>query len=354
MNGLEFFTGTAPQPGTAAASGRRAEDAGWTGLTFTDSQSLSGDPYVAMTVAAAATRKLRLATGVINPLTRHPAVAASAVSSVDIESGGRAELGIGRGDSALAHIGLAPVSVARLAEYLTMLRSYLRGEAVSIEMAAGSASHLLGHGLPLHDTPKDSRLRWLRGFPDRMPVPVCVAASGPKVIRTAAKLADRVILAVGADPTRIAWGLSIAREVNPDVRIGAYVNVVVDDDIERARSLAAGGITSFARFSVMHGKVNGPVSDSDRETLEGLPGDYEMSKHFQSANHAVERGLKLAEKFAIIGSAAFCCERLLELSELGVDRFYLIGPSRDSDREAAMAASKRFIELVLPKLAVAL
>src|SRR5712664_650078 len=108
MNGIEVFTGAAPQPRTSAASAHKAEDAGWTGLTFTDSQSLSGDPYVAMIVAAAATTTLRLATGVTNPLTRHPSVAASAITSVDLESGGRAELGIGRGDSALAHIGLAP------------------------------------------------------------------------------------------------------------------------------------------------------------------------------------------------------------------------------------------------------
>ena len=81
-------------------------------------------------------------------------------------------------------------------------------------------------------------------------MPVFVVASGPRVIRAAAELADRVTLALGADPERIRWGAELAREVNPAVKIGAYVNVVVDEDVERARALGAGSITSFARFGI--------------------------------------------------------------------------------------------------------
>jgi len=159
-----------------------------------------------MIVAAAATTTLRLATGVTNPVTRHPSVAASAITSVDLGSGGRAELGIGRGDSALAHIGLAPAPVEHFADYLELLGMYLRGESVPMERAVGSVSHRLGPAFPLNDAPETSRLRWMRGFPDHRPVPVSVVASGPKVIRVGAELADRVVLAVGADPARVRWG----------------------------------------------------------------------------------------------------------------------------------------------------
>jgi len=175
-------------------------------------------------------------------------------------------------------------------------------------------------------------------------------ASGPRVIRAAAELADRVILAVGADPDRVKWGVDIIRATNPSVRIGMYANVVVDDDQERGAALAAGGITSFARFSVMHGRVNGPVSDTDRASLEGLSSEYQMTKHFSSGNQAVERGRALAENFAIIGPAAYCRERLTELGELGIDRFYIVGPTRDADRDASVAAVKRFAKDVLPHL----
>jgi hypothetical protein len=72
---------------------------------------------------------------------------------------------------------------------------------------------------------------------------VSVVASGPKVIRVGAELADRVVLAVGADPARVRWGLGIVRAVNPTVSSGMYVNVVVDDDLNRGVALAAGAIT---------------------------------------------------------------------------------------------------------------
>jgi len=54
---------------------------------------------------AAATERLKLCTGVSNPLTRHNAVAAACAATLQAISGGRAVLGIGRGDSALAYLG---------------------------------------------------------------------------------------------------------------------------------------------------------------------------------------------------------------------------------------------------------
>jgi len=77
---VEFWTSSRSLPGAATATAKRIEDEGWNGLTFTDSQNLSGDPYVALTCAALATTRLGLGTGVTNPWTRHPAVTASAIT----------------------------------------------------------------------------------------------------------------------------------------------------------------------------------------------------------------------------------------------------------------------------------
>ena len=99
-------------PGVAVRMAQRAEADGFDGWFVVDSQNLAGDCYVALAQAAAATERIQLGTGVTNPFTRHPAVTASAIASVHAASGGRAVLGIGRGDSALAHLGLAPAPVA--------------------------------------------------------------------------------------------------------------------------------------------------------------------------------------------------------------------------------------------------
>ena len=88
--------GVASPRGTADFAAK-AEQAGWDGLLVVDSQNLSGDPYVALAMAATSTSSLGLGTGVTNNATRHPAVTASAIASVQKISGGRAALGIGRG-----------------------------------------------------------------------------------------------------------------------------------------------------------------------------------------------------------------------------------------------------------------
>src|SRR5262245_35754684 len=130
---IEFWTNGAGMPSAFVARAQRAETRGFDGITIVDSQNLSGDCYIGLALAAAATQRIRLATGVTNPYTRHAAVTACAIATVHAVSGGRAALGIGRGDSALAHLGHAPASPETLAEYLRKLQGYLRGEDVAFD-----------------------------------------------------------------------------------------------------------------------------------------------------------------------------------------------------------------------------
>jgi 5,10-methylenetetrahydromethanopterin reductase len=340
---LELWTSLVAVPGRVARAATRAEESGWQGVTITDSQNLAGDAYVAMSVAAGATTALRVATGVTNPLTRHPAVAASALWHLHIESGGRAELGLGRGDSSLAHLGLAPAPVKVLDDYLRRLQLYLRGEATSLDWSGVST-------LAVADCPAESRLRWLALGAGLAKPPVFVVASGPRVLEVAAAGADRVVLAVGADPERVCWAIDRARSVRPEVAIGAYVNVVVDDDLDRARALGAGGVASFARFSAMHGHVSGPMAEDQRRAIEAIPKVYDLNRHFQTAPHAEGLPAEFVDRFAVIGSPKRVIERLTELAEAGIDRFFVVGPTGDTDPGAARAARHRFASEVLPAL----
>src|SRR5215471_9201714 len=114
MAAAEMWTASIAAAASIEARASAFENAGWTGMMAVDSQNISGDCYVALALAARATENLRLGTGVTNPLTRHPAATAAAVASIQVASNGRASLGIGRGDSALAHLGLAPARVGYL------------------------------------------------------------------------------------------------------------------------------------------------------------------------------------------------------------------------------------------------
>jgi 5,10-methylenetetrahydromethanopterin reductase len=354
---LEFWTHARTLPRQVGPAARRAESEGWAGVTLGDSQNMSGDPYVAMGTVIAATTTIRMSTGVTNPLTRHPVVTASAIMSAHIESGGRVELGVGRGDSALAHIGIPPVSVETLEEFLEVARLYLQGAAVPIERAAQGSSRLIGDSLPLGTVPTESRLMWLDelaelGVIDGRPsVPLWVVASGPRTIRLAARLCDRVTLAVGADPERVRWAIDMARATNPDVAIGAYVTVVVDDDADRALALSKGGIATFVRFSGMHGQVHGVVSEDDHRIMLEVPRRYDMYQHARTGPQADVITREFAERFAIIGPAGFCTERLEELAGLGIDRFHITGASRGQEERDVDDANRRFVEEVMDGLA---
>jgi 5,10-methylenetetrahydromethanopterin reductase len=335
-------------PGVAVRMAERAEADGFDGWFVVDSQNLAGDCYVALAQAAAVTDRIRLGTGVTNPYTRHPAVTASAIASVHAASGGRAVLGIGRGDSALAHLGLAPAPVTVLERYLAQVQAYLRGEDVPFDdLAEDGVAEVASLGLA--GAPRTSRLRWLpRDLPK---VPVTVAATGPRVIEAAARHADRVTLALGADRERVAWGVARARAARSDVALGAFVNVVCHDDIDTARGLASGGMSTFARFNVMHGTTHGPMDDVARSLLQDVHDAYDMRAHTQSGSPQAERlTAEFAEGFAILGPPSRCIERLRSLMDLGLTHLVIVGPSLGSDPDEARAAQQRFVAEVLPAL----
>ena len=83
-----------------------AERAGYERAWLVDGQMLWQDLYVYMTHALAATERIVVGSGVTNPLTRHPAVTASAHATLADLHPGRVVLGIGRGDNAVRTLGL--------------------------------------------------------------------------------------------------------------------------------------------------------------------------------------------------------------------------------------------------------
>lgn len=351
---LQLWTQTVASTRRAAEFAKRAEGDGWAGISVVDSQNLSGDVYVTLALAASATERLGVATGVTNPITRHPAVTASAIASIQNLSRGRATLAIGRGDSALAHLGRAPTSVARFESYLTAVQRYLRGEEIPFdeldfqERAAPPVADL-----ELHDTPDVSRLHGLSKRDTK--VPVEAAATGPRVIAAAARRADRVLFAVGADPKRLTWAIDEARRarseagLDPDqLAFGAYVNLVCHSKLEVARSLVSGGLATFARFSVMHGHSAGPIDAEQRKVLGGIHSAYDMKHHTRTdSQHAAVLTPEFIDQFSIVGDPDHCRDRLEEIVALGIDKLILVGPTAGADRDEALISGEMLTKHIL-------
>ena len=353
---LELWTTGIPLPGMAAGLARRAEAQGWDGMVVPDSQNLAGDPYVGLTLAAGATSRLLLGTGVTNPYTRHPAATAAAIACIQAESGGRAVLGIGRGDSSLAHLGLAPAPVQAFARYVERVQAYLSGAGVAFDEPAGDDAPPPVASMGLAGAPAVSRLEWLS--PSVPKVPVDVVATGPRVIGVGARLADRLTFAVGADPGRLRWAIDTASQARAEagldqdsISLGAYVNVVAHPDQGAARRLISASLTSFARFSAMHGTVAGPSSEDDRRVLLDVHRSYDMAGHFR---HGSPQSASLTDefvaRFGVAGSPERCLDRLRDLLGLGLQRLVVVGPALGADRAETARATECFVNEVMPGL----
>lgn len=347
-----WYLGVA-RPRGGAVDARRLEEKGWSGFAMVDSQNLSGDVYVALAMAANATARIGLGPGVTNPVTRQAATTAGAIASVQRVSGGRAVMAIGRGDSALAHLGRSPARLGAFETYVRNLRRYLAGEAVpfdELEMSTEAAAPL--DELGLAGAPRTSRIAWIADVPR---VPLEVAATGPRVIGIAARHADRVMFSLGADADRLAWGIEVAHQarrdagLDPDgVSFGAYLSCATHPSVEVAREMVRGGVTTHARFSVMHGQVAGPVSEEDRKVFADVHDHYDMRAHTRSDSpQAAFVTPEFIDRFAIVGSPDQCIARFRGLAEIGISKFVLSGVDRGADGSEARALLEKE---VLPSL----
>jgi 5,10-methylenetetrahydromethanopterin reductase len=247
-------------------------------------------------------------------------------------------LGIGRGDTALFHLGMKPMPVDRFAALVTDLQTYLARETIDID----------GH---------PSRIQWLDRA--RQPkVPLDIAASGPRMLVLSGRVAERTTLAVGADPERVAWALDLARKAAVDagrdldeVSFGAYVNVGCHPDLDVARGLIRGAVAAFAHFSSMPGSTGAGLAAEDQAIVAEVGRRYDSNVHLRNdAPQTAVLEAAFVDRFAIVGPPYVCASRLHELAELGIDRFVITGPSFGADREQARTSQQLLAGELLPAL----
>jgi 5,10-methylenetetrahydromethanopterin reductase len=338
---LDFGVATVGWFGHVESLARRIEEQGFHTLLLTDTQNLCPEVWSNLTLAARATTRIALAPGVTNSVTRDPAVQACAAVTLQATSGGRALLCIGRGDSAVQRIGRREQRVDDFAVYLRDLQGYLRGESVA---RAG--------GFP-------SRLEFLPALGDLPKVPLEVMATGPRVIELAARVADRVCFAVGADPTFLASRIALAREAaaragrDPaSLRLGAIVNAVVHDDVAAAREAVRGGATTFARFSAFRGNDVLALPAPLRDAVAWIRAHYDMREHTRTGV-AHTRGIRddFVDWFAIVGPAARARERFAQLAELGLDFVHVVPGSTGADPALMRASLATIAKEIAPAFA---
>src|SRR5690242_7226197 len=107
-----------------------AEAAGFSHAWFYDTQLLCSDVYATMALAAEHTRTMKLGTLVAIPSNRIAPVTASAIATINALAPGRVILGVGTGFTGRNTMGMPPLPVASMVEYVQQVRGLLAGQDV--------------------------------------------------------------------------------------------------------------------------------------------------------------------------------------------------------------------------------
>jgi probable F420-dependent oxidoreductase len=284
---------------------RRAEAAGFEYGWLFDSHVLWREPYVLLTLMAQATERMRLGTCVTNPATREPSVTASALAVLDELSGGRMDLGIGRGDSARRVLGKPPTTMVTLEEAIVAIKGLVEGRSVAYEGA-------------------ELRLPWT----GKWTLPVWVAGYGPMALAMTGRIADGVILQL-ADPDLVAWFVGQIRAA--EVAAGRPAGSVLVQAAAPAHVGELEDCRDRTRWfpALVSNHVVDLVNKYPREELpESLTGyvrdrtGYDYLHHAEvGSSNAGFVGDEVTDRFCVIGSVDDHLAKLRRLAEVGVDQF---------------------------------
>jgi 5,10-methylenetetrahydromethanopterin reductase len=288
----------------------RLEEAGFDQLWLADERLLR-NVYVSLAAMAAGTERCLVGPSVTNPYTRHPALTAAAIATVDELSGGRAVLALGAGGG-LEQFGIERVNpVGALREATSIIRALTAGEKVNF-----SGRRFTVNGAQLN-------------FGWRRQVPVYIAARGPKILELAGEVADGVIIGGFAQPAGLAYaldrvsaGLSRAGRSLADLDVVAWLYTCVSDDREAARR----AVSRMVMASIITSRT---ILDQLGIVLPGSLAERVANGTWTYAEDEMLAAARLLpdeviEAFAVYGTASECARRLAEIRSAGVDQLAFV------------------------------
>ncbi|MFQ5912637.1 MAG: LLM class flavin-dependent oxidoreductase [Nitrospinota bacterium] len=305
---------------------KAAEEAGFSHGWKADTQGIFRDPYVTLTLCAVETSTIKLGTAVTNPITRHPAVTARALGTLDEICDGRAILGIGAGDTAFLHLGLKPASTKVLEDAITCMRCLLDGK----DGAYG------GRRVPA-----------LSHFEPRK-VPIYLAANGPKMLALGARLCDGVIASVGATYKVLRYVVETVHQAaegagrDPkSVDIVVQIGCDVSEDREQARRNVRTYVARRPIAAVPLEKTGFTAEEARR-----FKKAYNYQEHMRiDAKHADLVPEEWIDHFSLAGTPGEVVEKLDPFVRAGVNQVFLLSTTRESK-----SLIRTFQEKIMPAI----
>lgn len=302
---LEFGVGLFPTEPlqTMIQLAKFSEGLGFSHLWIGDSHLIWREAFVNMAAAVLNTTKVKIGTGVTNPLTRHPSVVASGFATLEEFAPGRFIVGIGLGDSSVETMGMKPACLSYFEKIVTDMRALLTGKEVEIETGKIHLKHPCNGGIPIY-----------------------IAASGPKMLELAGRVADGVIMLVGIDDhcirqakERIEAGARAANRDPRNIDLVLWVPCSVSD-----RFPARDAVKSHVARVVAH-PLPFILDEKEQKVLEEIRQAYNYYQHMeQKASQAQVIPDWLVDKFAIAGTRKHCSAQVERLRKSGIDQIAII------------------------------
>ena len=312
----------------------RADRYGYAMIGIADTPGNAMDPWVSAAVVARASQRARVALCVTNLLTRHPAVSAGAIASLDHISNGRAVLGIGAGHSGTRNVGLRKSGANELADGVTFIRTLLTGQPAQ-----------------LNDSTATAHLPWIKRAP-----PVFLAASHPRPLQAAGRTADGAFANFGlaadnirASEAEIVAGAKAAGRAPGEVEIWQIAALDCHEDRDVARGKVGAMLAFLAGYVIGEKNLEARgVPEPLREPLLELRRRYSTRPGEADIKLVQELGLfdYLSRRLSICGNPRDCLEQALAAKAAGAKRLMLtVSLASDPVRTVEL-----FGEHVLPKL----
>jgi 5,10-methylenetetrahydromethanopterin reductase len=311
-----------PMPELAARA-REYEALGYTDVWVPDERLLR-NVYVSLATIASATTRIGLGPAVTNPYTRHPAHTAAAIATIDELSGGRATLAFGAGGGLDAYGIKRANPVQTLREAVQISQLLTRGETASYQ----------GEVFSLGATQLD--------FTPVRPVPVYLAARGPKILQLAGEVADGAILGGFAQPDGLRYamdmvdrGIERAGRDPGDVDVMSWLYVSVDDDPAAARTAVSKMVlASLVTSRPILDRIGIELPSALRDRLDAQGWRYPRETPEEAAALLPDH---IVDAFALHGTPAQVRKRLDVIRDCGIDHvaFVLFPPSGNSTEALA-------------------
>jgi 5,10-methylenetetrahydromethanopterin reductase len=319
------------------------EAAGFDGIGILDSQLLSRDAFVTLGQAAAHTSRLALFPAVTNPFTRHASVLAGAIQTVEELAPGRVRFVIGTGYTSASTIGRRPATLGEMRACIRVVRALLAGDTVDFDGTPGRLGYASGR-----------------------PIPVLMAASGPKAIEVAGEIADGALLLVGfnrgiveAALEHLERGARRGGRRLDDLEIIWAVRTGTAATPEEARRLARPiavhwGILRWGGYWLGPAGLDLPKLDVPDVVWKIYP-DLSHAHDWEAAIAATafvsdDVVGELCDALGLIGTPADCAARVAEMTKLGVRSLYLMPLLTFAPPEQEVTA---FRDVVFPRLRAA-